>query len=267
QALQLSMGKTGTATVSGVFTHFDDEYETRCTDSGPDSGRDAVFTLDLDGGPYDVTVDTEGSSADTILGVSAGSCGRKSFEENAACHDNIDTGKNEQSRIWLHRLSHTRLYILVDSRKGETGSFKLNVKVEDARDDTCQEPFDISEGGLLVGTLPFGNGSVDDGSCAPGPSIDVRPEAVVATFEGPPSGTSKATLVAYSNYFVPTLHVHSASCDGDEIGCEAGNKAGNYGVAQLNLTLQGKAKYIAVVDGPPFSVNLSSGGFALLLDP
>lgn len=146
---------SGEISVSGDFTSYAADYRQRC--SGSESGRDAVFAIDLEPG-FDYVVDTIGSTADTILGVSD-ECGNWNFA-GRGCNDDIDFGDNRQSRLFLRGLSDapglTRVYFLLE-QYAESGTppseWVLNVRRVSAPGLSCNERVDISLGGTAVGYI------------------------------------------------------------------------------------------------------------------
>lgn len=219
-AEQIVLDAAGNATLTGSMNVFTPDYGTLCGDSG---GRDAVYYVDITS-LSDVTIETIGSTADTVLAVGR-SCGNSGFR--MGCDDDIDTGVNRASRIWVHRIgpeigtSSVRLYILLDTFNGSSsGDFTLNVRVRGAAADSCATPINITGGGALVGRTGFATGVGSQvGSCQS--PTDASTEAI-ATFVGPPDGNFR--FVAISTDFDPDLYVRSAPCNsGTEVGCVAGD--------------------------------------------
>jgi hypothetical protein len=203
----------------------------------------------------DITIDTLGSASDTVLSVTLDCPSFGSFGQNG-CDDDIDEGVITDSRIWLHRIgpspgaSRRRVYILVDGfNSSATGAYTVNVRVRDARADSCSEPIDISGGGTLIGSitasgLPIGG---NQGSCQTS-SESFEAEAV-ASFHGSPGGS--ASFDAFSSAFVPDLYVRSTCGRSDsELDCQKGGAvAGGFNEAQLNVDVPPGTPYFLLVAG------------------
>ncbi len=248
-AEEIVLDSSGDATITGSIDPFTANYGTACGRSG---GRDAVYYVDITS-LSDVVIDTLGSTADTVLGVGL-SCSNTGFR--MGCDDDIDTGVETDSRIWVHRIgpsvgsSTRRLYILLDSYDDSVrGSYTLNVSVRPARADTCATPIDITGGGSFVGMIGFATGiGGERGSCQ-GPA-DTSPEAV-ATFLGPPDGNFR--FLGLSDDFDPDLYARSGPCHtGTELGCVAGDGSGGSGYAGYTLyedDCTAGSRYYLFVDG------------------
>jgi len=245
QAITLT---SGTGSAAGNLATLSDDYRTSCGRSG---GRDAVYYVDVSS-LSDITVDTLGSSADTVLSVTTDCPTLGSFGQNA-CNDDIDRGAITASRIWLHRVGPTlpgtlRVYILVDGYDDTTmGDYQVNVRVQTARADTCGGPIDITGGGTLAEALGATSSRLQSGSCQDIGSLGAAES--VATFTGSMSGT--ATFDAYSRDFVPDVYVRSVcGTAGSEIGCQAGGPVGGgFNRAQLMVDVTEGSHYSLFVDG------------------
>jgi len=262
QQITLSAGR---GSASGVLGAVNDDYRTSCGESG---GHDAVYYIDVSS-MSDITIDTLGSAADTVLSVTLDCPSFGTFGQNA-CDDDIDTTVVIASRIWLHRVgpsfgaSSLRVFILVDGyNSSATEGYQVKVQVDDARADSCSGPIDISGGGTLVGAiqttgLPFPGG--ESGSCQ-GPGESFEAEAL-ATFRGSPGRT--AEFDAFARNFVPDIYVRRR-CDrsDSEVGCQKGAPAGSgLNRAQLNVDVMSDARYYLYVDGAS-----SSGGYSVDYQP
>jgi hypothetical protein len=101
-------------TASGSTVGFSNDYDT--TICGGGSGPDVVYSL-LVTSPANFTIDTNGSSFDTVLNLMDDTCAE------IACDD--DGGSGTQSLISQH-LTNGTYYIVVDGYSG-SGSYVLNV--------------------------------------------------------------------------------------------------------------------------------------------
>ncbi len=216
----------GVGSAAGTFAPLRDDFQTNPICRASPGGRDAVYFFDIPRGTYDVTIDTTGSAADTVLGVGF-SCDATGL--GAVCNDDRD-GAGSASRIWIHRVgsgtSSTRVYVLVDGFRSSTaGAYVVNVTLERAAADRCPTvsgaPIDISGGGTLVGFSSEFFGSYSGTCTGGGPFND--PEAVLQ-FHGPPSG--RVSFGAYSTDFTPDLYLRVGCSSGTEIACAPGAALG-----------------------------------------
>ena len=259
----LTLDASGNATRSGSFGIYTADYATQCGESG---GRDLVYYVDITS-LSDVTIQTVGSAADTVLAVGL-ECSSSGFRA-LGCDDDIDTGINTASRIWVHRIgprpgtTSVRLYILVDSYNSSiTGDWALSVNVSPASADTCAAPLDITGGGSMIGfisaALSIGG---QRGSCQS--LADTSGEAI-ASFAGATSGSFR--FLALSQAFDPDLYVRSAPCgSGTELDCVAGNGSGAAGwryVTEYSDTVTPGSRYYVFVDGAS-----ASGAYWLSYEP
>ncbi|HEY8431029.1 MAG TPA: putative metal-binding motif-containing protein, partial [Sandaracinaceae bacterium] len=138
QTIDLRSAASGGAT--GTFATLRHDYQTSALCGAAADGRDAVYAVVLPRGVFDVTIDTIGSAADTVLGVGF-ECSATGLQ--AACNDDYaGAGVSHASRIWLHRVgslfAETTFYVLVDARAASTtGGFQLNVQRTSAHSDSC----------------------------------------------------------------------------------------------------------------------------------
>ena len=259
----LTLDASGNATRTGSFAIYTANYGTQCGASG---GRDAVYYVDIDS-LSDVTISTVGSAADTVLAVGL-DCSTDGFF-GLGCDDDIDTGVDRASRIWVHRIgprtgmASTRLYILVDSYNSSvTGDWTLSVNVSPARADTCATPLDITGGGSMIGFIGLGTPVVSQrGSCQS--VVDTSSEAIAA-FSGSPGGMFR--FIALSQSFDPDLYVRSAPCGtGTELDCVAGDGGGMFGwryVTEYQDVVTPGSSYYVFLDGAS-----SSGSYWLSYEP
>ncbi|HHH26825.1 MAG TPA: hypothetical protein ENK57_00530 [Polyangiaceae bacterium] len=250
-AREIVVGATGTTTVGGSFGGLHDDYQTSPICGAMSRGRDAVYYFDLPRGLFDVTIDTIGSDADTVLGVGF-SCDAAGLQ--LACNDDIVDG-DTNSRIWLHRVgsatSTTRVFVLVDAfRDSVTGDYLLNVSRRPAASDSCPapiagEPMDISGGGTVLGynSRFFG---AQRGNCAPATTPN-PPEAVFSLT----SSGGGMRFDVYSVDFSPIIYSRR-TCDafGSELGCSLPASAGGVSRATLEVPLApGNLTYFFVDGG------------------
>jgi hypothetical protein len=242
----------GVTTLSGHLGDFASNYNTVC---GATGGRDAVYYVDVTT-TVDLTIDTIGSDADTVVAV-ATTCSGAGFNA-LGCDDDIERGVIHDSRVWVHRFgprsgeTRRRLYILVDGyNSAATGDFILNVSATAATADSCAAPIDISGGGGLVGFVaPSPLGVIGPRGSCQGFGDGSLTEAI-ARFSGPSDGT--ATFNVYSNFFDPDIYVRRGSCAfGTEIACTAGDGTGAGGFRYhtgLTAGTTAGSTYFLFVDG------------------
>ncbi|MCB9597350.1 MAG: putative metal-binding motif-containing protein [Sandaracinaceae bacterium] len=262
-AQPIVLSGSGAGSVSGRFDTLMDDYQTSPICRAPTGGRDAVYYVDLPRGLSDVTIDTIGSSSDTVLGIGF-SCDAAGLQ--IACNDDFDRSMGTQSRIWLHRIgsgtSTTRVYILVDGYRDTTsGDFVVNVQRRASAPDSCSSiggtgPLDISGGGTVVGYVD-GFVGTQNGTCASGGPVN-QPEAIFRV-TGPGDGTMGFNVL--STDFTPNVYLRARSCTGSEVGCATGASIGG-GVngATLNPTVTAGDPYYFFVDG-------GRGGYAVYYTP
>jgi len=259
QAIMLS---AGSGSASGSFGALSNDYGTSCGQRG---GRDAVYYVDI-ASLSDITVDTLGSDADTVLSVTTDCPTLSTFGANA-CNDDIDTGTITDSRMWLHRVGPTigsttlRVYILVDGFNDRaTGAYQVNVSVASAHADTCGGPIDITGGGTLAGAIGATSSRAQRGSCQDAASL--ADAEAVAAFTGSASGT--ASFEAFSSDFTPDVYVRrTCGAPDSEVGCDAGAAAGGgFNRAQLTVDVTTGNHYTLFVDGAP-----AGGGYSVTYQP
>ncbi len=254
-ASAVTLDAAGVGSVTDRFDAFANDYSVNALCSPGTGGRDAVYYVDVPSGTHDLTVDTIGSSTDTMLGVGV-DCSATGLR--AICHDDLVLARNQVSRIWVHRVAGpTRLYVLVDGfDSAQLGSFTLNVRRTAATPDTCGPaitlPLDISGGGHVLG---FQNAIADDqrGSCQG--LTTPSPEAV---FRVRPASTTPRFRV-FSQSFVPSLYLRQDPCaSGSELACQLGTApvGGGANRVEINPTVVAGDLHWLFVEGGP-------GGYAL----
>ncbi len=250
-SIDLRSSTSGSA--SGSFASFRHDYQTNPICNAGSSGRDAVYAVQLPMGIWDVTIDTIGSSGDTVLAVGF-DCSMTGFQ--SACNDDYGgSSVSTASRIWLHRVgssfSGTTFYVLVDAYSSSTtGGFQLNVQRATARGDNCPTSsttlaFDMTGGGTLVGFQTDFTGS-QRGTCMG--DFDFSPEAVLF-FRG--ASTGAADFEVFSADFNPSIYLRSSPCStGTELGCVNGTSiGGGINRAAMRRTVTSGSSYFLFVDG------------------
>ncbi|MGE0791172.1 MAG: putative metal-binding motif-containing protein [Sandaracinaceae bacterium] len=240
----LTFDIAGDARATGMFAGLSDDYQTSALCTAATGGRDIVYAFDLPIGDWDVTIDTNGSAADTVLAIGT-TCDMAGFQ--SACNDDQETGAVTDSRIWLHHATGpSRIYVLVDAfGSSTTGAYALNVRRRAAFGDGCTVvggPFDLTGGGTLVGRMARGN-SFYNGSC---PGATSGTEAIFYV-----GGSGASTFDVYSSDFNPDVYLRRGGCgSGTEVGCVHGSAIGG-GVnrATLNATLTSGTDYYLFIDG------------------
>lgn len=234
-------------------------------------GRDAVYYIDLTTAS-DVRIDTMGSAvADTVLGVSLGTCTGPSFA--AACNDDQDPSSVITSRIWLHNIGprtpggSLRVYILVKAYAGDAGgAFRVNVQAAPARSDACTEPLDLSGGGLVVGAINPAILGGQRGSCD-ADIVDTDSEAIFRITG--PGDNQLWSIEARSSSFTPVLYTRGSGAStctmsGSETSCDVGDAAGLARVTNVPAT-NGRSTFF-FLDGAP-SVSTGAAPYTLSYDP
>ncbi|MCA9604655.1 MAG: putative metal-binding motif-containing protein [Myxococcales bacterium] len=250
-AQEIVLDSSGRGSVRGTFDGLHDDYQTSPLCRAMTGARDAVYYIDLPVGLNDVTIDTIGSTADTVIGIGA-SCDPTALQ--TACSDDYDRSAGTASRIWLHRignaLSTLRIYILVDGYRDTTsGDFVVNVQRRSAAGDSCTSigtsgQLDISGGGTVVGQITNFTGA-QRGSCESG---TFNPPEAVMRVRGPSDGSM--ALQAYTTEFTPDLYLRGGGCTGTEVDCGTGASIGGgvNGVA-LNPMVRAGETYYLFLDG------------------
>ncbi|MFK7986643.1 MAG: putative metal-binding motif-containing protein [Sandaracinaceae bacterium] len=241
----------GRGRASGTFAALGNEYVTSpLCGASTSGGRDAIYFVDLPSGTWDVTIDTLGSVADTVLGLSS-DCSEDALA--LICNNDMDPGRTDASRIFGHRLQAggggLRLFILVEGDgAGEGGDYVVNVSVESARPDACStigggRPLDITGGGTVLGSQ-LGFAGTRRGSCMP--LADLDDESVLSF-----TSTSTAPQIdVYSADFTPDLFVREGCGSDGEVACARGsNIGGGIGFVSVTPAVMLDAFHSVYVDG------------------
>ncbi|MBX3276173.1 MAG: putative metal-binding motif-containing protein [Sandaracinaceae bacterium] len=261
-AQPIPLDGSGRGTVRGSFEELRDDYQTNPVCEAMSGGRDAVYYIDLPIGLSDVTIDTLGSSGDTVLGVGV-SCDAMGLA--IACNDDFDRASGTASRIWLHRLGSLtgslRVYVLVDGYRATTsGDYVVNVERRAAAGDSCSSfvtPMDISGGGTVVGFNDSFTGS-QSGTCQISSGPLSPPEAIFRV--GLRAG-SAPRFDAYVTDFVPDLYLRASTCGGTEVACARGAALGSgVNFARLDPTVSTSGTHFLFVDG-------GRGGYSVYYRP
>lgn len=251
-AQEIVLDDSGRGRVTGTFGSFDSDYDTRCDRPG-DPGPDAIYYIDVTR-LSDVTIDTIGSDADTVIAV-ATECSGRGF--SWVCDDDLRPGDGTDSRVWVHRIGPAstvplrprRLFILVSGWRSTTvDDFELHVEVHGAAPDTCSEPIDITGGGSVWGFVTAGAGGFGPTGTCQEPAETGEREGV-ATFRA--DATDMVALTAASRAFVPDLYVRQAPCSsGVELACEkARGVGGGESLADFPISVVDGTRYFVFVDG------------------
>ncbi|MBX3247453.1 MAG: hypothetical protein KF901_09750 [Myxococcales bacterium] len=239
--------------LTGSFVGLRADYQTLCvTRTSPPrsatggtprgSSPDAIHYFDLPSGTWDVTIDTQGSSGDTVLAV-ATTCGQFDLG-GLGCND--DVAGYTWSRVMLHRLSgpfigNTRVYVLVEPYgTAASGTYALNVQATNAMSGGCGQALSVQRGGTVIsfgGVIGLGG---ETGSCQ---SDSERLAGEQRFFLGNTAGV----LESYSRDFRPDLYVRTrCSESGTETACVRGESIGG-GVSRARLEISSGGT--AFVDG------------------
>ncbi len=247
-ASAIVLDATGAGRATGSLTGLADDYQTSSVCNAQSGGRDAVYYVDLPAGTWDVTIDTNGSTADTVLGVGF-ACSNAGFQ--TICNDDQEVGTTTASRIWLHNVGRpggsTRVFILVDGFRSSTaGAYTLNVQREAAHPDGCVSvsgmgPLDMTGGGSALGVIR-GSFGATSGSCQSGFSGSEG----VLRFDA--SGSFEVDV--YSADFNPEIYLRRGGCaSGTEIGCDnGGSVGGGINLASLNRSVSAGTTVYLFVD-------------------
>ncbi len=180
--------------------------------------RDAVYFFDLPQG-FDAVIDSAGSQADVILGVSVGSTCPVIDTDFAVCNANQSVSLGEtQGRVVLRgvsRLSATRVYVVV---KGETfgtrGNFSLNITRIASSGNTCANAMDMSVGGAVYGILEGSNQAVGESPCNGNGA-----EAIFYLDDSINEGVSRAYFRG-NGTFAADVYTRDQCTLGDQLGCD-----------------------------------------------
>ena len=228
----------GSGSITGSLVGLGDDYDTLCqTSTGMrsaiggsprTSSPDAIHYIDVPAGTWDVRIDTQGASVDTVLAV-ARTCGEFDLG-GLGCNDDANLGTGTWSRVWLHRIganvSTTRVYLLVEPYgSSATGNYTINVQITAAAEDRCGVALDIRGGGTVVG---FGGIAVaaagQTGSCQGSGSFL---EGEHLFFYGVATNERQAVFELYSETHTPDLYTRFTCSDDDTEGaCATGTGIG-----------------------------------------
>jgi len=253
-AEQIILDGSGDGRAGGSMALLGDDLTPTC--DTPGGGRDAVYFIEVDTRDVlDVTIETTGSAADTLLSV-ASSCDALGTGREMVCNDDQIRSMVLASRVWVHRWAPTsvvggavrRLYFVVDTfRSTDTRDYEVRVRVRPARPDACGSggPLDISGGGSVWGRFGLGDVTGDtSGSCQPGISLETE-----AVFRFDPV-RAQNRFVAESDDFVPDLYVREACRSADsEVDCVVGTGGGGGGRAELRVAVEDDETSYVFVDG------------------
>ncbi|MCA9614160.1 MAG: putative metal-binding motif-containing protein, partial [Myxococcales bacterium] len=237
--------------ITGSFEDLNDDYDTLCETStgsrsaigGTSRGAspDAIHYIDLPTGTWDVRIDTEGASVDTVLAAST-SCG--DFELGGlGCNDDANLGVSTFSRIWLHRagsgFSTTRIYLLVEPYgTSASGDYTINVSVTSAAADRCGAALDIRGGGTVIGFAAVASGAAGGarGSCQSDGSFL---EGEHLFFYGPASRENPAVFEIYARTHTPDVYTRFVCNDSDTEGeCATSSNIGG-GLNRARIQVNG----------------------------
>ncbi|MEZ4246813.1 MAG: putative metal-binding motif-containing protein [Polyangiales bacterium] len=259
--------------ITGSFVGLTDDYDTLCETStgsrsaigGTSRGAspDAIHYVDLPAGNWDVRIEAESASVDTVLAV-ATTCG--DFDLGGlGCNDDANLGASTNSRVWLHRVgssfSTTRIFLLVEPYgTSASGSYTLNVRLASAAADRCGAALDIRGGGTVVGFGGVASGAAGSfrGSCQ-GDASFLEGEHLF--FYGSASREMPAVFELYSDTHTPDLYTRFTCDDGrTEGGCDLGEDIGG-GIDQARIQVNG--------GNTVFADGLSGSGsvYSLYYDP
>lgn len=241
EVTEIVLDGSGLGTIAGSFGQLTHDYPTATSCPQQSPGPDAVYGLQLPAGIYDVTIDTFGSSANTILGIGV-NCSASGLMQ--VCNDDADAVG--PSRIWLHRAAGpAQFYILVSSlSSAESGDFQLNVHRQPAKPDMCVSvggtPLDITGGGTVVGFQQAASGT-NRGTCMS--ASDFSGESI---FKWTTASSGTATFTATSSDFLPDLYVRQAVCGtGTEVACQLGGST----TSTISVNTTASTTYYTFVDG------------------
>ncbi len=247
-ATRIALDSSGRGSVSGSFANLTQQYTTICEQN---PGADAVYFVDVPGAS-DVTIDTEGSEADTVL-AAALNCGNLQFG-GLGCNDNRNRDE-DTSRLWLHRTpagdgdDSVRIYIMVQAAsESEDDEYRINVRTRTAAPDQCTvvtELLNVTDGGTLVGFIPARNDTKSQiGSCQRDRESEEQ-ESVVSMI----GNDRTMRLTAVSSSFPPDLHVRTSCPEREsEVACIRGSARIPY-AARLDVETKRGQRYVLFVDG------------------
>ncbi|NVB83105.1 MAG: hypothetical protein HOV81_32300 [Kofleriaceae bacterium] len=150
-------------TTTGTLAGASDNHEPACRPAG-DGGLDASYTLTVPG-LESLTLDTNGSSTDTVLSFMNHDC----TSPDLACDDN--SGSGDASLITASNVGAGTYTIMVDSSSSFASSFMLNVSGVIRPGESCENPL-VTTGALRC-SLGFAcKGPVGARTCALAECID-----------------------------------------------------------------------------------------------
>ncbi|MCU0672935.1 MAG: hypothetical protein MUE69_09125 [Myxococcota bacterium] len=227
-----------TGSITGTFVGLTDDYDTLCqTSSGMrsaiggaarTSSPDAIHYVDIPSGNWDVRIDTQGATVDTVLAV-ARTCG--DFDLGGlGCNDDSNLGSTTWSRVWLHRIgssfSTTRVFLLVEPYgSSATGDYTINVQITTAAEDRCGVALDIRGGGTVIGFGGVAVGAAGQSGSCQGSGSFLEGEHLF--FYGAASNERPAVFELYSDTHTPDVYNRFTCNDDDTEGaCATGTSIG-----------------------------------------
>ncbi|WP_437512576.1 MXAN_6577-like cysteine-rich protein [Sorangium sp. So ce1099] len=237
----IELDSTVPQTVTGSNEGYPDLLTPEC---GSGSGGEATygFTAPADG--Y-YTIDTAGSSIETILSVREGGCG----EVETDC---VDGGTASRLLVWLD--AGATIVISVDT-DGAEGEYALNVGEFDGV-GTCDAPVELEPVLPLTATgTTMGSLGVKGASCG-GSSA---PE-VIHSFTAPETGTY--VIDTFGSDYDTVLSVFDGDCSGEELDCSDDSPWHSGVTSELSVSLEAGQTILIVVDG----YDRDSGPYELHVD-
>nr|AYM52930.1 hypothetical protein [Sorangium cellulosum] len=224
----IELGSTVPQTVTGNNEGYPDLLTPEC---GSGSGGEATygFTAPADG--Y-YTIDTAGSSIETILSVREGGCG----EVETDCDSG---GAASRLIVWLD--AGASIVISVDT-DGAEGEYALHVDQFDGT-GTCDVPVEL-EPVLPLTATGTTRGSLKAKSASCGGSD--APE-VIHSFTAPEAGTY--LIDTAGSEYDTVLSVFDGDCSGEELECNDDSLWHSGVTSELSVTLEAGQTITIVVDG------------------
>jgi len=214
------------------------------------SGKDHVYQW-IPSESGDASVDTCGSSFDTLLSVHTGGCAGP--EIAGACNDNsANCSDSTRSRVRFYATAGTTYYIRLDGVASASGAYNLRVR-QPCRSTNLQ--IVPAVGGVVTGTTN-GTGALS-GTCASSTSAE-------NVYAWTPSETGDVAINTCGSGFDTVLYVRTGNCSGPgvtQVACNDNASGCSSSVnSAVSFTATAGTTYYVVVDGTD---GIFSGSYSL----
>jgi hypothetical protein len=224
---EISLGPQLPQTTSGSTNNQDDDIAPLCA---PGGGNDVVYQFTAPA-TAQYTIDTFGSSFDTVLHVHDGGC----FGPELACNDDVPN-MGLSSSVTVSLGAGQTVMIAVDGFGQSLGDYTLHIQ---SSGGNCPQQSLGGQYPVTVSGTTVGQQNTMTAQCVPA----VGPE-VSYSWTAPFAGTFVFDTLGSS--FDTVLYVRSGSCAGPELGC---NDDWNGLSSQTSVFLNAGQTVVVVVDG------------------